>query len=38
MAIITMAMITELSDWFAGRTKQIIEIDLIVINIDIFYE
>jgi len=31
-------MKTELSDWFAGRIKQIIEIGLVVINIDIFYE
>jgi hypothetical protein len=32
------AMKTELSDWFAGRIKVIIEIVLVVISIDIFYE
>ena len=32
------AIKTELSDWSAGRIKQIIGIDLFVISIDIFYE
>jgi len=31
-------MKTELSDWLAGRIKQIVKIALVVISIDIFYE
>ena len=33
-----MALKMKLSEWFAGRIKQIIEIDFFVISIDIFYE
>jgi hypothetical protein len=36
--IIKSAMKTDLSDWFAGGIKNIIEVDLFVIRIDIFYE
>jgi hypothetical protein len=30
--------IAKLSDWFAGRIKYLLEIALVVLSIDIFYE